>query len=82
MASRWAVQADYFAWRITANDLTGITGPEENDRASKTPAEHFSAVGHGHVNMPRRRDFLLPYLVGLTDIRASGTLVKLLSSVD
>jgi homoserine kinase type II len=32
VASRWAVQADYFAWRITANDLTGITGPEENDK--------------------------------------------------
>jgi Ser/Thr protein kinase RdoA (MazF antagonist) len=29
---RWAVQADYFAWRITANDLTGITGPEENGK--------------------------------------------------
>jgi hypothetical protein len=29
---RWAVQADYFAWRITANDLTGITGPAENDK--------------------------------------------------
>jgi homoserine kinase type II len=29
---RWAVQADYFARRITANDLTGITGPEENDK--------------------------------------------------
>ncbi len=29
---RWAVQADYFAGRITANDLTGITGPEENDK--------------------------------------------------
>lgn len=29
---RWAVQADHFAWRITANDLTGITGPEENDK--------------------------------------------------
>jgi Ser/Thr protein kinase RdoA (MazF antagonist) len=29
---RWAVQADYFAWRITANDLTGITGPEENEK--------------------------------------------------
>jgi Ser/Thr protein kinase RdoA (MazF antagonist) len=28
---RWAVQADYFARRITTNDLTGITGPEEND---------------------------------------------------
>jgi Ser/Thr protein kinase RdoA (MazF antagonist) len=29
---RWAVQADYFAWRIAANDLTGITGPEENEK--------------------------------------------------
>jgi Ser/Thr protein kinase RdoA (MazF antagonist) len=29
---RWAVQADYFARRITANDLTGITGPEQNDK--------------------------------------------------
>jgi Ser/Thr protein kinase RdoA (MazF antagonist) len=29
---RWAVQADYFAWRITAGDLTGIAGPEENEK--------------------------------------------------
>jgi homoserine kinase type II len=29
---RWAVQADYFAWRITENDLTGISGPEENEK--------------------------------------------------
>jgi Ser/Thr protein kinase RdoA (MazF antagonist) len=29
---RWAVQADYFAWRITHNDLTGISGPEENEK--------------------------------------------------
>ena len=29
---RWAVQADYFARRITANDLTGIAGPEENEK--------------------------------------------------
>jgi homoserine kinase type II len=29
---RWAVQAAYFASRITANDLTGITGPEENEK--------------------------------------------------
>jgi len=29
---RWAVQADYFARRITGNDLTGITGPEENEK--------------------------------------------------
>jgi homoserine kinase type II len=29
---RWAVQADYFAWRIAENDLTGISGPEENEK--------------------------------------------------
>lgn len=29
---RWAVQAGYFAWRITAGDLTGITGPEQNEK--------------------------------------------------
>jgi homoserine kinase type II len=29
---RWAVQADYFAWRVTSNDLTGITGPHENEK--------------------------------------------------
>ena len=29
---RWAVQADYFAWRVTSNDLTGITGPQENEK--------------------------------------------------
>jgi homoserine kinase type II len=29
---RWAVQADYFARRLATNDLTGITGPEDNDK--------------------------------------------------
>jgi hypothetical protein len=29
---RWAVQADYFARRITVNDLTGIAGPHENEK--------------------------------------------------
>ena len=29
---RWAVQADYFAWRITNNDLTGINGPQDNEK--------------------------------------------------
>jgi homoserine kinase type II len=28
---RWAVQAEYFAARIAAGDLTGIAGPEENE---------------------------------------------------
>lgn len=29
---RWAVQANYFAWRIARNDLTGISGPDENEK--------------------------------------------------
>lgn len=29
---RWAVQASYFAWRIAKNDLTGISGPEDNEK--------------------------------------------------
>lgn len=29
---RWAVQADYFAGRISTNDLTGIGGPNENEK--------------------------------------------------
>jgi Ser/Thr protein kinase RdoA (MazF antagonist) len=29
---RWAVQADYFAFRISENDLTGISGPQENEK--------------------------------------------------
>jgi hypothetical protein len=29
---RWAVQADYFARRIAEHDLTGITGPADNEK--------------------------------------------------
>lgn len=29
---RWAVQADYFARRLAAGDLTGISGDEENEK--------------------------------------------------
>jgi hypothetical protein len=29
---RWAVQADYFARRIIENDLTGIAGPQDNEK--------------------------------------------------
>jgi homoserine kinase type II len=28
---RWAVQANYFAWRIAENDLTGLSGPADNE---------------------------------------------------
>jgi hypothetical protein len=30
---RWAAKADYFARRITENDLTGISGPDDNEKA-------------------------------------------------
>ncbi len=29
---RWAVQANYFAWRIAENDLTGVSGPLDNEK--------------------------------------------------
>ena len=29
---RWAVQADYFARRVTSNDLNGIAGPADNEK--------------------------------------------------
>ena len=29
---RWAVQADYFARRIAGHDLTGIAGPQDNEK--------------------------------------------------
>lgn len=29
---RWAVQASYFAWRIAGNNLTGISGPQDNEK--------------------------------------------------
>lgn len=29
---RWAVQANYFAWRIAGNNLTGINGPQDNEK--------------------------------------------------
>lgn len=29
---RWAVQASYFAWRIAGNNLTGISGPADNEK--------------------------------------------------
>jgi len=29
---RWAVQPNYFAWRIAENNLTGISGPQDNEQ--------------------------------------------------
>jgi hypothetical protein len=43
---RWAVQADYFAWRITAGDMTGISGPEENEKGLED-ARRVLLLGEG-----------------------------------
>ena len=37
---RWAVQANYFAWRIVGNNLTGISGPQDNEKGLED-ARHF-----------------------------------------
>ena len=48
---RWAVQANYFAWRIAENNLTGISGPEDNEegledaRRALTPDESPGRAG-------------------------------------
>ena len=38
---RWAVQADYFARRIVADDLTGIGGPHENEQGLDDARRHL-----------------------------------------
>jgi hypothetical protein len=50
---RWAVQADYFARRITENDLTGLAGPEENEKGWRTPAVLFALV---YLDTQRQRE--------------------------
>ena len=40
---RWAVQANYFAWRISENNLTGITGPEENEKGLEDARRSLAA---------------------------------------
>jgi homoserine kinase type II len=43
---RWAVQANYFAWRIAGNNLTGISGPQDNEKGLED-ARRFLVCGHG-----------------------------------
>jgi Ser/Thr protein kinase RdoA (MazF antagonist) len=42
---RWAVQADYFAWRIVQNNLTGISGPHENEGGLEDARRALSSRG-------------------------------------
>jgi Ser/Thr protein kinase RdoA (MazF antagonist) len=52
---RWGVQADYFAWRITANDLTGITGPEENEKGLEDARLALLESSPSHCVLPSSR---------------------------
>jgi Ser/Thr protein kinase RdoA (MazF antagonist) len=40
---RWAVQADYFAQRILTEDLTGITGPQDNEKGLEDARRRLAA---------------------------------------
>jgi hypothetical protein len=48
---RWAVQADYFARRLTAGDLTGIASRADNEKAWRMHA-------NGWFGCPRRHPLL------------------------
>lgn len=40
---RWAVQANYFAWRISENNLTGISGPQDNEKGLEDARQFLTA---------------------------------------
>jgi Ser/Thr protein kinase RdoA (MazF antagonist) len=42
---RWAVQANYFAWRIAENDLTGLRGPLDNEKYLEDARQALAADG-------------------------------------
>jgi hypothetical protein len=44
---RWAVQADYFAWRIAENNLTGISGPHDNEEGLEDARVALCAMSVG-----------------------------------
>jgi Ser/Thr protein kinase RdoA (MazF antagonist) len=39
---RWAVQANYFAWRISGNNLTGISGPQDNEKGLEDARRYWT----------------------------------------
>ena len=41
---RWAAQANYFSWRIAENNLTGISGPQDNEQGLEDARLALSAV--------------------------------------
>jgi Ser/Thr protein kinase RdoA (MazF antagonist) len=44
---RWAVQADYFAWRIAGNNLTGVSGPQDNEKGLEDARCFLASRGRG-----------------------------------
>lgn len=42
---RWAVQANYFAWRIATDDLTGISGPGDNEKGLEDARLALASAG-------------------------------------
>jgi hypothetical protein len=43
---RWAVQADYFAGRIVSDDLTGISGPADNENGLEDARRWLGRLPH------------------------------------
>lgn len=50
---RWAVRADYFARRVTADDLTGISGPHENEKGLEDARRALLGDGTEDPGAPR-----------------------------
>jgi hypothetical protein len=47
----WAVQADYFAWRIAENNLTGISGPHDNEEGLEDARLALCAMSVGQLSI-------------------------------
>jgi Ser/Thr protein kinase RdoA (MazF antagonist) len=42
---RWVVQAAYFAWRLTARDLTGLADPDGNEKGLDDARRGLAGLG-------------------------------------
>jgi Ser/Thr protein kinase RdoA (MazF antagonist) len=57
---QWAVQANYFAWRIAENDLTGISGPGENEKGLEDARRSLTLLSVGLGKASRNGCLLSP----------------------
>ena len=48
---RWAVQANYFAWRIAKNDLTGINDPDDNEKGLEDARRSLTFLAIGTIQL-------------------------------